>query len=126
MATDKIILAGMKFYGHHGVLPEERKLGQCFVVDVELYVSLQVPGIADELHTTVDYAKVYEVIRARMEGPPFRLLEALAESIASDLLEVFPVDTVKLRIMKPGAPVNGIFDYMGVEITRSRSLEYDD
>lgn len=126
MATDKIILAGMKFYGHHGVLPEERKLGQCFVVDVELYVSLQVPGIADELHTTVDYAKVYEVIRARMEGSPFRLLEALAESIASDLLEVFPVDTVKLRIMKPGAPVNGIFDYMGVEITRSRSLEYDD
>lgn len=126
MATDKIILAGMKFYGHHGVLPEERKLGQRFVVDVELYVSLQVPGIADELHTTVDYAKVYDVIRARMEGPPFRLLEALAESIASDLLEVFPVETVKLRIMKPGAPVNGIFDYMGVEITRSRSTEYDD
>lgn len=126
MATDKIILAGMKFYGHHGVLPEERKLGQRFVVDVELYVSLQVAGIADELHTTVDYAKVYDVIRARMEGPPFRLLEALAESIASDLLEVFPVETVKLRIMKPGAPVNGIFDYMGVEITRSRSTEYDD
>ncbi|MGB9805063.1 dihydroneopterin aldolase, partial [Desulfofundulus sp.] len=32
---DRVILKGMEFYGYHGVLPEERRMGQRFIVDVE-------------------------------------------------------------------------------------------
>ena len=31
---DEILLEGMRFYAYHGVNPEERALGQRFVVDV--------------------------------------------------------------------------------------------
>lgn len=33
---DKIVLAGMRFFAYHGVLPDERLQGQEFDVDVEL------------------------------------------------------------------------------------------
>ncbi|MBA0870824.1 hypothetical protein Goshw_017648 [Gossypium schwendimanii] len=32
---DKLILRGLKFHGFHGVKPEEKKLGQNFLVDVD-------------------------------------------------------------------------------------------
>ena len=31
---DKIILSNLGFYGYHGVLEEEKKLGQKFFIDV--------------------------------------------------------------------------------------------
>ena len=33
---DRIILEGMRFFAFHGNNPEERELGQPFVVDLEL------------------------------------------------------------------------------------------
>ncbi|MFQ6652570.1 hypothetical protein Gotur_024373 [Gossypium turneri] len=32
---DKLILRGLKFHGFYGVKPEEKKLGQKFLVDVD-------------------------------------------------------------------------------------------
>ncbi|MDP6495393.1 MAG: dihydroneopterin aldolase, partial [Dehalococcoidia bacterium] len=46
----------MVFYGYHGVNPQEKELGQSFVVDVELEVELTVPGRSDDLKDTVDYS----------------------------------------------------------------------
>ena len=34
--TDRILLAGVEAYGHHGVLAFEKEEGQTFVVDVVL------------------------------------------------------------------------------------------
>ena len=42
--TDEILLEGMRFYGYHGVHPEEQRLGQRFVVDVALVMNLQRAG----------------------------------------------------------------------------------
>ena len=54
-----------------------------------------------------------------MENRTYDLIEAVAENIAKDVLLKFELlDGITVRIKKPEAPVAGIFDYMGVEITR--------
>lgn len=118
---DKIIMENMAFYGYHGVLPEEKALGQKFFADVSLYLPLKRAGETDDLNFTVNYGKVYETIREIVTSERFDLLEALAERICSTILSSYPaVQRIKIRIKKPEAPVSAIFDYFGVEIERER------
>ncbi|GBF32121.1 dihydroneopterin aldolase [Desulfocucumis palustris] len=117
---DKIILSGMKFFGRHGVLPQERELGQKFEVDLELCLDLAPAGKNDELDSTVSYAEVFAVVERVVTGPPMKLIEAVAERVAGGVLESFPIESVRVRIKKPGAPVPGCFDYMAVEIERRK------
>lgn len=105
---DRIRLAGMAFYGYHGVAEAERQLGQRFVVDVSLSVDLAPAGRADDLALTVDYGTVYEQVRQVVEGPSFRLLEALAEHVAAVVLrEHQRVVAVAVTVHKPSAPIQG-------------------
>ncbi|NPV74198.1 MAG: dihydroneopterin aldolase [Pelotomaculum sp.] len=115
---DKLIIEGMEFYGYHGVLPEERALGQRFVVDVELYLDLRPAGESDSLEHTVNYAGVFELVRSIVCGRPYRLIESVAEAIASAVLDRFQVAEAVVRVKKPFAPVPGRFSWMAVEIRR--------
>lgn len=118
---DKILLSNLGFYGYHGLLKEESALGQKFFIDMELYLDTKEAGLTDDMHKSVSYADVYEVIKNIVENERFNLLEALAENISIKVLEKFElINEVMVRVRKPEAPVNGIFDYFGVEIRRSR------
>jgi len=116
--VDKIILKDMEFYGYHGVLPEETRLGQRFSVDMELSLDLSKAGQSDNRNDTVNYAEAFRTVREVVEGRPRNLIEAVAEDIAAAVLERFPVYMVTVRVKKPCAPVPGNFAYMAVEITR--------
>ncbi|MEX2459885.1 MAG: dihydroneopterin aldolase [Paenibacillaceae bacterium] len=118
---DKIILTRMTFFGYHGVFPEENKLGQQFIVDAELSLSLLEAGCSDQLEHTLNYAEVYDTIRGVVEGINFRLLEALAEKIASTLLQTYTsINEIKVRVTKPHPPFKIFFDGVTIEITRKR------
>jgi dihydroneopterin aldolase len=119
---DKIILEGMEFYGYHGTTPEERKLGQRFILDVELFLDLQPAGVSDDLDRTVNYAQVFETVQAIVGGPPYQIIEALAEAVAQALLEQFPVAEIMVRVKKPQAPVPGRFAWVAAEITRKKAV----
>lgn len=123
---DKIHLNGLVFYGYHGVLPEENKLGQRFVVDAQLLCDLQKPGLSDELVDTVDYTAVYKDIKLIMEGKPHKLLESVAEDIAGTVLQDYEqVLGIKIKIQKPHIAIQGVVKYLGVEIERYRH-DHDD
>lgn len=118
---DRIELKGMAFYGYHGALKEENALGQRFYIDVCLFLSLRRAGETDDLADTVNYAKVYDVVKARAEGKPFHLIERLAAAAASDILDAFPeVVSVSVTVHKPSAPVAGIIDDVAVTIEKRR------
>ncbi|HYF93209.1 MAG TPA: dihydroneopterin aldolase [Symbiobacteriaceae bacterium] len=117
---DRIVLTGMQFYGYHGVYPEETRLGQVFVVDVELHADLREAGRTDDLQRTVDYGQVYSTVKEIVEGRPFKLIEALAEKTAAELLQGFPISEVVVRVHKPKAPIPGAFGGVMVEIRRRR------
>lgn len=119
MTGDRILLTGMAFWGRHGVLPEEREQGQPFLVDVELGADLAAAGRADDLALTVDYRRVYAVVREVVEGPPLRLLEAVADETARRLLELSGVRTVTVRVRKPQARLDGPLEAAAVEVRRA-------
>ena len=111
----------MAFYGYHGSDPHESKVGGRFYVDVVLGSDLSRPAKTDRLEDTVNYEKVYAIIRDHVEGKRFNLLEALAQTIADELLHDFPaLARVEVRVRKPGVPLKGILDFTQVEIVRGR------
>jgi dihydroneopterin aldolase len=114
-------MKGMGFYGFHGVLEEERSIGQKFFIDVEMAVDLLDAGRSDSVFDTVSYADVYDDIKYFAESARYNLIEALAENIAEMILAKYALVTdVLVRVKKPEAPVRGIFEYFGIEVQRSR------
>jgi 7,8-dihydroneopterin aldolase/epimerase/oxygenase len=118
---DKIYLNQMAFYGYHGVYPEENKLGQRFLVDIILECDLQEVGLTDRLDLTVNYGEVYEVTRQIVEGKPFKLVESVAETLATALLSKFPIVVrLTIKVTKPDPPIRGHYDSVAIGITRGR------
>ena len=105
--TDRIMLNGMRFYGYHGVNPEERTLGQPYLVDLTAEMDLRPAGHSDRLEDTVSYSHIYRAVQSIVEGEPRQLLESVAEAIAAQVLADFPVDAVTVTVKKPNPPVRG-------------------
>lgn len=119
---DKIILKSLTFYAFHGVLESEKKIGQKFILDVELICDIKNAGLQDDVNDTVNYAEVYNLIKKIVEGNKFNLIETVAEKCAQEILASFEkVQEVSITVKKPQAPIEGIFDYFAVEIRRKRN-----
>lgn len=120
---DKILLNNMKFYGFHGLLPEEKKIGQRFNVDVELFLSLQKAGQTDDMNDSIHYGYVYEQIKKVVEGDPVNLIETVAEKIATQLFVSFPLlSACTIKVFKPDPPIQGHYESVAVEIYREKKL----
>ena len=118
---DRIILEGMRYYGFHGVNPEEKEKGQPYLVDLTVEVDLRKPGQSDRLEDTINYTSLYRAVRGIMEGESKNLLEAAAQAIAQRSLEGFPVETVLVRVSKPHPPIrDSVIENASVEIYRRR------
>lgn len=118
---DKIYVNGMEFYGYHGVLAEETKLGQRFRVDLTVELDLSKAGETDDLTHTVNYAMLYNRCKEIVEGQPYKLIEAVAENIAKEILSTFKaVQTCTVKLIKPDPPIRGHYKDVAVEITRGR------
>ncbi|MGH2346327.1 MAG: dihydroneopterin aldolase [Chloroflexota bacterium] len=117
---DCILLEHMVFFGYHGAYAAERELGQRFIVDLALGVDLKPAGISDELEDTVNYVRVFEIVRGVVEGPPLNLLEAVARRIADAVLADERIRWCRVRLAKPGVAIHGALAGVAVEITRGR------
>lgn len=122
---DRITLRGLRARGRHGVLPEERALGQTFVVDVELGVDTRRAAATDALSETVHYGVVAEEVVAVVSGEPCQLLETLAQRVADRCLAHAAVREATVTVHKPQAPIPVPFDDVSVTITRTRAAPGD-
>lgn len=121
MNDDRLSLIGMRFLGRHGVLPQEKVDPQPFEVDLVLHVDLADAAATDDLATTVDYASLFDLVRAIVEGRSFGLIEALAGAIAAAVLAAIGPDrvsSVEVRVRKPDAPIDGDFETVEVALVR--------
>jgi dihydroneopterin aldolase len=80
--SDRITLKGLRVRGFHGVLPEERRDGQDFVVDVALSLDLAPAAASDDVADTVHYGELAERLAAVVAGEPHDLIEVLAGRLA--------------------------------------------
>jgi dihydroneopterin aldolase len=118
---DRIILKDLAFYGYHGVMMEENKLGQRFRIDLECGLDLKRAGETDIVEATVSYADIYELVKAATEETRYKLIEALAQHIVDRLFEAFAsFEWIRIRIRKPEAPVAAVAGEFAVELFRTR------
>ena len=115
-----IRLWGLRVRGHHGVLPEERRDGQDFVVDVTLDLDVSEAAATDDVTRTVHYGELAEQLAALVAGDPVDLLETLATRLAATCLRSPRVERVEVTVHKPQAPIDVAFDDVSVTVERSR------
>jgi len=118
---DKMTLKGMRFFGYHGVFPEENKLGQQYFVDIELLFDMNKAAETDELEYALDYSELYHFVKDIVEGPPLKLIEALTARVASRVLEHYTmVNEVCVKVTKPHPPFAVQFDGVTIEMKKQR------
>lgn len=118
---DKIIIKGLKVFAYHGVNPEEKIDGQDFILDIIAYTDLKNAGQTDDICDTVSYAKILKTAVRVMNEDKYDLIEKAARRVADQILSEFDkVSSVDVILKKPQAPIKADFDYVAVEISRSR------
>jgi dihydroneopterin aldolase len=117
---DEIALTGLKVFGRHGVYEHERRTGQDFVVDLLLRVDTRQAAASDDVADTVHYGELAERVAGIVSGDPVDLLETLADRIAHDVLTDARVDSVRVTVHKPDAPIPLTFADVAVTIERRR------
>lgn len=122
---DKIRIKDLEIYANHGVLPEEKVLGQKFLVSATIHTDFSAAAITGDLDKTINYAEVCQLLTAYTQENTFDLIETLAEDLAREVLYQYPLaQTVDIEVKKPWAPIGLPLDYVSVEASRSRHTVY--
>lgn len=119
--SDRIFVRGLALHAYHGVMPHEAKVGQTFMLDLDLEIDLSAAARSDKVIDTVSYDKVVECTAEAFCSERHRLIEAAAGCVADAMLAAFPrVRSVRVTIHKPHAPIAATFEDVGVALVRSR------
>lgn len=111
-----IHLRNVRFHAFHGVMPQERRVGAYFLVNLRVGYPLEKSMQSDEVADTLNYAALYAVVREEMMTPS-NLLEQVAGRIADAVIKAFPqVTSIDLELTKENPPMGADCDGAGVEI----------
>ncbi len=120
--SDTIFVRGLVIHAHHGVMEHESKVGQRFIIDLELTIDLEDAARTDRLANTVSYAAIVTTATQVFSARRYRLVEAAAGAVADAILLEFPrVAALQVSVHKPHAPISAIFADVGVTLHRSRA-----
>lgn len=108
-----IELKGLRFHAFHGLFPEEKKTGNDFEVNL-LVGFVPKSAIMKDIDSTIDYARLYEILKAEMQNPR-ALLETLAMEIAELIHSLFPeIKRIDISIRKNHPPILNFDGNIGV------------
>ena len=113
-----IQLENMEFYAFHGHFKEEQIVGNKFLVDVTIDTDLEKPAKSDRLEDTLNYQKIYQIVRFEMTKKS-HLLENIASRILDALYSTFStIRSATVKISKLNPPIGGKMDCVSVTLTR--------
>jgi dihydroneopterin aldolase len=113
-----ITLSGMEFFAYHGCLAEEQINGNKFMVDLEFFTGTENAETTDDLEQTVNYQKVYELVKVEMDIKS-KLLEHVSRRIIDALYKQFPhIGASKITVAKLNPPIGGKMDKVSVTLTK--------
>lgn len=119
MNRDEIRIDNLEVFAYHGVCPEEKINGQPFYVNAVLYTDIRRAGLEDDLSLSTNYGEICHFINNWMKENVYDLIEAVAETLAEQLLLNFGgISELDLEIRKPKAPVGLPFESVSVKINR--------
>lgn len=114
-------ISGIRAYGYIGALAAENELGQWFEVDLTLWLDLDLAASSDRLADTYDYCQAVQATQALIRTSRFRLIERLADAIATTTLATDPrLGQIKVRLTKLTPPIADFDGQITVELMRSQ------
>ncbi len=124
LMSSKIYLRNVRFHAFHGVLPQERIVGNDYLVNLVLDYDFSSAMKTDDFQGTLNYAEVYQKVREEM-AVPSKLLEHVAGRIAHRLFSDFPeIQKLQLSITKVNPPMGADSDGAGVEVVLTNDKTY--
>ena len=112
-----ISLSGMEFFAYHGCESEEQIIGNKFTVDIEFFTNTEKAEATDDLNKTVNYQKVYELVKTEMEIKS-RLIEHVARRSLNALYKNFPdIGAAKITVSKHNPHVGGKVQKVSITLT---------
>lgn len=113
-----IKLEGMEFFAYHGCFKEEQIIGTKFRVDLSIETNVEQASINDDLHLTINYLSVYQMVKAQMEINS-KLLETVGKRILDELYIKFTgVIKAEVKVSKLNPPLGGKLDCVSVTMSR--------
>lgn len=115
-----ISLTDLHFHAYHGVLEQERMVGNDYIVDLRLEVDLSKAMATDNLSDTINYAEVYNRVKEEMQKP-HQLLEKVVDAIGQCIFENFKgVVAIDIKLTKLNPPFGADCRGAGVEVYLKR------
>lgn len=106
----------IRFYAYHGVMEQERKVGNYFEVSLTVDYPFQKALESDNLEDTLNYAKLYDVVATEM-AVPSKLLEHVAGRIIRSVTKEFPqIEGGKITLAKITPPIKGEMASVSVSV----------
>ena len=89
-----ILLEGIQVPAALGVTAAERSMRRPVLLDVEVVRDLREAGQSDDIHQTIHYKRIFEIVEDVAGNQEHRLVEALADRIAAAVLAKFDIDEI--------------------------------
>lgn len=116
VSSSHVYLKNVRFHAFHGVLEQERTVGNDYVVNVDIAYDFSHAMQTDELTDTINYAEVYQLVAEEMKVPS-RLLEHVVQRIGERLISVFPmIAEIDLSLTKVNPPFGADCEGAGVAV----------
>ncbi|KNZ42352.1 2-amino-4-hydroxy-6-hydroxymethyldihydropteridine diphosphokinase [Acetobacterium bakii] len=116
---DNLYIKDLEVFAHHGVFPEEKTLGQKFLISVTLTLDMREAAITGDLTKSVHYGELAHALEKEFQKESYDLIETAGEMLTTYVLNHYPmVSKVTIMIKKPWAPILRSMDTVAIEITR--------
>ena len=107
----------MEFYAFHGCMAHEKSIGTKYLVSIAMYFDASAAAASDDLHDTVNYQTVYDLVKIEMNKPS-NLIENVARRIADTLQKNIPlVEKWDVKLSKINPPLGGNVACATIEIS---------
>lgn len=122
---DKMYIRDLRVFANHGVFEEEKRLGQLFIISLELDLNLKAAGRTGDLSKSVHYGELCEKVDAEFTRESFELIESAALNLAEFILAEYPlIQGVKVFLKKPWAPIKKPLETVELRVERSWHKAY--
>jgi dihydroneopterin aldolase len=113
-----IELQDLKFYEHHGIYEEERKVMNAFEVNLCVSYEENIP-VFEKISDTISYVNLFRIVQEKMKEPVF-LLEKICLGIILSIKHQYPAGSeIRISIFKLQAPIEHFVGKVGVTMHRS-------
>ena len=116
----KINIHDIPCYCSVGIAPEEKKMGQKLIIDVNLEIDSTKISTTDTVIDTVSYVDVYQIVQKTGQSRSFSVIEFLAEELASNILQLPLIILAKVKFYKPHIPYKGFHGNVSIEVERRK------